>query len=64
MKYPQEGSNFTVTKMRSGFPSALLTNKLGEVETKGGLILVKLSLKEKKELPKLRIKIRLRYFDL
>lgn len=41
VKYEVEGNNFIVTKMNSGFPSALEKNKMGNIETKGGLILVK-----------------------
>ena len=41
VKYPVEGNTFTVTKMKSGFPSALTLNKRGKVEMKGGLIMVK-----------------------
>lgn len=46
--YPVETNNtFTVTKMTSVFPSALQINKQGELDTKGGLILVKFVPKDK-----------------
>lgn len=50
--------------MKSGFPSALELNKKGEIETKGGLILVKFVPKDKKELPKLHVQVNLHYEDL
>lgn len=62
--YPVEGNTFTVTKMKSGFPSALTLNKQGKVETKGGLILVKFKPKIKESLPKIVLKIDADYSDV
>lgn len=45
-KYEKEGDRMVVTRMETGFPSELRVNKKGEVETQGGLILVKLHLKD------------------
>lgn len=50
--------------METGFPSLLQTNKKGLVETQGGLILVKLRLKNEGELPHLKVKINLSYQDM
>lgn len=43
--------------MKSGFPSALTLNKQGQLEMKGGLILVKFKSKVKEGLPKIVLKI-------
>ena len=63
-KYEKDGNKLTVTKMETGFPSDVQTNKKGLVETQGGLILVKLRLKNENELPHLKLKINLSYEDL
>ena len=50
--------------MKSGFPSDLMHNKQGKLETKGGLILVKFKPKQKEGLPKIVAKIVAHYSDL
>jgi uncharacterized protein YegL len=64
VKYPVHGNTFTVTKMKSGFPSALTLNKQGRLEMKGGLILVKFKPKALEGLPKISLKIDVAYQDL
>jgi hypothetical protein len=64
VKYEKEGNCFTVTKMKSGFPSALTTNKQGKVEMKGGLILVKFKPTQAEGLPKISLTVDLHYADL
>ena len=50
--------------MASVFPSALAINKQGELDTKGGLILVKFVPKDKKQLPFIKANLKVEYFDL
>lgn len=40
--YEKIGNKFTVSKIKSAFPSDLQRKKNGDVETRGGLILVKI----------------------
>ncbi len=64
VKYATSNHTFTVTKMKSGFPSALTLNKQGQVETKGGLILVKFTSTQKEGLPKISLRIDADYSDM
>lgn len=64
IKYPVEGNTFTVTKSKTSFPSALILNKQGKVETKGGLILVKFTPKNAEGLPKIDLKLNLYYSNI
>jgi len=64
VKYEKEGNCFTVTKMKSGFPSALTINKQSKPEMKGGLILVKFKPKQVEGLPKISLTIDVTYADL
>lgn len=50
--------------MKSGFPSALTLNKQGQIETKGGLILVKFKPAQKEGLPSFSLRIDANYSDL
>lgn len=64
VRYSPEGDRFTVTKMTTGFPSALNISKTGETETKGGLILVHLKPKKEEGLPVIKLGVHLSYSDM
>lgn len=59
LKYAKEGGDFIITKMKSAFPSDICYNKAKQLETLGGLFLVKFFPQNEENLPETDLTLKL-----